>query len=339
MSMLLFIQTKIICKQENPMKSPQKRILLWAIILPVTLTGCTFLSKPADIQPTTELSPPSSEEAPAVTDTEEPSEMKEEKKISKTTNLLGDSIYQDENTNVWIESKNGNKLQLTENGGTTSGCGDQTLFYASPVLSDDSQYALLPLYCESEATEIYIKEVSTFKVKKVADGKTGEFIYQGSEMKIKVGNKIYDNPLAAGQLQTYTNDVYNYKLQYPEDKASIVLDSVFEKGTEGNPGFRITSGGHFAIGVWPNPQNFTAREWIDDHYAEYSGGWLWGFKGTTVGSKQAFSALRTNGCYTEWIIIPHNDKMYTLGAELCDENYSGSLETFKEIVASFKLTS
>jgi len=109
---------------------------------------------------------------------------------SSNTNSRGDSISLDEDTNVWITYKSGEKKQLTQNAGTTKGCGSKILYYTNPVLSDDSQYALLPLYCEGDATEVYIKEVSTMMSRKIANGEEGSF----DDGKITVAGQSYLNP-------------------------------------------------------------------------------------------------------------------------------------------------
>lgn len=109
---------------------------------------------------------------------------------ASSTNNRGDSISLDEDTNVWITYKSGEKKQLTQNAGTTKGCGSKILYYMNPVLSDDSQYALLPLYCEGDATEVYIKEVSTMMSRKIANGEEGSF----DDGKITVAGKSYLNP-------------------------------------------------------------------------------------------------------------------------------------------------
>ena len=158
---------------------------------------------------------------------------------------------------------------------------------------------------------------------------------------------FFDEHLAAKQLieqknnempgwKVYQNEEYRYELQYPRDMVEIVLDEVFERGTEGNPGFRIKTGGHFAVGVWDNPKDLTARQWIDEQYMEYSGGWFGEFKEITVGKEKAYSALITEPCYIEYIIIPREDRFCTFGVELCDENIGASLNTFKNIVDSFR---
>lgn len=134
----------------------------------------------------------------------------------------------------------------------------------------------------------------------------------------------------------YKNNEYGYELQYSKDTTEIVLDEVFERGTKGNPSFRIKTGGHFAVGVWDNPKNLTARQWIDEQYTVYSGGWFGEFKEITVGEEKAYSASITEPCYIEWVIIPGSNHLYTFGVELCDENIDASLSTFKNVVDSFR---
>lgn len=136
--------------------------------------------------------------------------------------------------------------------------------------------------------------------------------------------------------QEYKNDKYGYEIQYFENEVEIVLNEFIERGTEGNPGFRIKTGGHFAVGVWDNPKNLTARQWIDEQYLEYSGGWFGEFEEIVVGKEKAYSALTTEPCYIEWIIIPKSNRFYTFGVELCDENIEDSLSIFKSVVDSFK---
>ena len=159
--------------------------------------------------------------------------------------------------------------------------------------------------------------------------KNKEVIYS---KEFTIGEKIVDT----SDWQTYRNEEFGYELKYQENKVEIVLDDVFERGSKGNPSFKIKSGGHFALGVWENPKDLTAKEWIDKQYAAYSGGWLWDFKETTVGTEKAFSALRTDMCHIEWVIIPKLNYFYTFGTEICEDNKSISLETFNQILSSFK---
>lgn len=173
----------------------------------------------------------------------------------------------------------------------------------------------------------------------------GGFLWRKNtnNQKIKESNNFHqeekpENNQKSNDLQTYKNDKYGYTIQYPENSVEIVLDDVFERGTEGNPSFKINNGGHFALGVWENPKNLTAKEWIDEQYAAYSGEWGWGFEETTAGKEKAYSALRTDMCYIEWIIIPKLNRFYTFGVEICEDNHTESLKTFQEIVSSFKFT-
>jgi len=136
--------------------------------------------------------------------------------------------------------------------------------------------------------------------------------------------------------QTYRNEEFGYEVKYSKNIVEIFPDSVFERGSEGNPSFRIKSGGHFALGVWENPKDLTAKEWIDKQYAEYSGGWIWDFKETTVGTEKAFSALRTDMCHIEWVIIPKLNYFYTFGTEICEDDRNASLEIFDQILSTFK---
>jgi hypothetical protein len=167
---------------------------------------------------TTEETHPKIEEEPLGDIKEEKSETELESTFTQEVsedlglNSRGDRIYLDENTNAWIEYKSGETLQLTKNAGTTKGCGTQILYYKDPALSDDSQYALLPLYCEGDPTEVWIKEVSTFKSKKIAEGELGEFISEGAKIKIQVAGHVYPNP--------YT-DLCSQEPEYLESGSSI----------------------------------------------------------------------------------------------------------------------
>lgn len=122
------------------------------------------------------------------------SEAKEKKATGEVVNEKGDRIYLDEKNNAWIAYKNGKTLQLTKNAGTTAGCGSKILSYKNPILSGNSQYALLPLSCDGDAAEIYLKEVSTFTSKKIANGEEASFVSEAGILKIKIGDKIYPNP-------------------------------------------------------------------------------------------------------------------------------------------------
>ena len=133
------------------------------------------------------------------------------------------------------------------------------------------------------------------------------------------------------QTQTYSNQTYGYSLEHDPDVMDITDDTI-EGGTAGSPGYFFHNDGHAAVGVWENPNNLTAREWLDDQYAEYSGGWNWDFAETVVNGMQAYSATRSDGCYINWVIVPHQSDFVTIRAEYCGDDQQEFQQQFNALV-------
>lgn len=146
---------------------------------------------------------------------------------------------------------------------------------------------------------------------------------------------LADEEVDTSDWKTYRNEEFGYKILYPENKVKIVLDDVFERGSEGNPSFRINSGGHFALGVWGNKNGLSANEWInqDETGAQYQ------VQEMQFNNMSAYSAINLSWvgtCHIEWVIIPKFKKFYTFGVEICGESEKNSIELFHEIVDSFE---
>lgn len=149
-----------------------------------------------------------------------------------------------------------------------------------------------------------------------------------------------DNGATGGGVDTkdwvkYKNDEFGYEFSYPKDKVEIVLNDIFERGTQGNPSFRIKSGGHFALGVWDNSNNITIKEWLDNNDI----GIQYDPKEIHIGDITAYSAINSayvDTCHIEWIVIPKLKKLYTFGVEICGESKVDSLKLFYAIVNKFK---
>lgn len=143
------------------------------------------------------------------------------------------------------------------------------------------------------------------------------------------------------ELETYKNEEYGYSIQY-DDSLVQITDQVFERGTKGNPSFRINSGGHFALGVWGNPEGLTPVEWMKDRSAVAE--WPADFEEMTVNGEKAYKTFVNSmeggtSCHIEWVIMPKTGRFYTFGLEICGDDKSGSLKTFHDIVSSFSINS
>lgn len=161
-----------------------KKLLVFPLLL---LAGCSFFSQPGVVPPEVSTipdtsvnsqiqiqvaSPVETNESMISTPSEPPPEaVPDESPVKKRAR-----IYVEAAGNVWIEYPDGEKLRITNGGGTTAGCkGGAKLHYQNPVLSSDEQYALLPLYCDGEEIETYIKEIATFRSKLLSKGEITEF--------------------------------------------------------------------------------------------------------------------------------------------------------------------
>jgi uncharacterized protein YxeA len=156
--------------------------------------------------------------------------------------------------------------------------------------------------------------------------------------------EVITSDIDTSDWNTYRNEKYGYELNYDKDKIDIVLDDVFERGTEGNPSFKIKSGGHFTVGVWDNPQSLSTREWLDQKYSDYSGKWLGNYIDDDINGMNIVRAIADNRkssdpyqCYIEWVIFSKNDKFYTIAGEFCNTG-DDSIEVFHEVASTFNFT-
>ena len=151
-------------------------------------------------------------------------------------------------------------------------------------------------------------------------------------------NTNFDNSAVdTSDRRMYENEEYGYSLQYDSNKVQIDLNDVFERGTEGNPSFRINSGGHFAVGVWENLNSLTAKEWLESNNDTGS---AYSYSDISIGAVQATRAINISykTCHIEWNIIQKAKSVFTLAAEICKEEVEDSLSEFRNIVSSFQFT-
>lgn len=145
-----------------------------------------------------------------------------------------------------------------------------------------------------------------------------------------------------GPQTIYRNDTFDYEIRFSEEKVELVPNQIFERGTEGNPSFRIRSGGHFALGVWDNSQKMSAKNWLDQQYMGYSGGWIGKveeFRDLPVKAYRAYREATFDPeapTYIEYIIVPKGEKFYTFGLEINAKDSAPSLQVFRNVVTSFR---
>ena len=156
--------------------------------------------------------------------------------------------------------------------------------------------------------------------------------------------EIITTDIDTSDWKTYRNEEYGYTIKYPQDNVDMVVGSVLEGGTRGNPGFRIKEGGHFAIGVYDNQNKLTAQGWLDQRYSDYSGGWIGEYKNEQLNRRHVTRAISDNRkdgdpyqCYIEWTILPAENRFYTIMGELCNTG-GDSIDLFKKIISTFQLT-
>ncbi|MCK5123268.1 MAG: Gmad2 immunoglobulin-like domain-containing protein [Candidatus Pacebacteria bacterium] len=134
--------------------------------------------------------------------------------------------------------------------------------------------------------------------------------------------------------QTYRNEEFGYEMKYSKNVVEIFSDSVFERGSKGNPSFKIKSGGHFALGVWENPERLSFKEWLEKRDAM---GTTYSVQEVMIGNHKGYSALNLiYSCHIEWRGIEKENKFYTFGVEICEDDRDISLETFNQILSTFK---
>ncbi len=144
-----------------------------------------------------------------------------------------------------------------------------------------------------------------------------------------------------GPYIVYRNDTFGYEIRFLEEKVLLVPGQVFSSGTEGNPSFGIRDGGHFALGVWDNPQKLSPKEWLDERYSGYSGFWRGKFEEFNDLPIKAYRAYDEYifdpkaPTYIEHILIPKGEKMYTLFFEINAKSRDPSLRAFRDVVRTF----
>lgn len=139
----------------------------------------------------------------------------------------------------------------------------------------------------------------------------------------------------------YRNEEYGYEIKYPKG-VLISFEIVNEMGTVGNPSLRL-GGKLFSIGVYPNVEELSVREWLDSRYLDYSEGWAGYYQEKNINGVNATVASLDNRkskidiykCLTEWTIFPHKEKIYTVAGEFCDAD-DDVVKLFREVVYSFR---
>jgi hypothetical protein len=140
---------------------------------------------------------------------------------------------------------------------------------------------------------------------------------------------------------TYRTEEYGYEFKY-NNKEMIISKEILERGTIGNPSFKINKGGHFAFGVYENDNNLTSRQWLDKQYETYSGGWYGKYVNANINGQKIIKAIsdsRVAGdpyqCYIEWNIFSKDKLIFTIAGEFCHtDNYS--IDLFEKVVSTFK---
>lgn len=163
------------------------------------------------------------------------------------------------------------------------------------------------------------------------------------QMNKPVEEEIVDNTNQSEENNwlTYRNEDYGYLIKYPA-KISLVTDRVLERGTQGNPGFELDQGGHFAIGIYNNENKDAAEEWLDYKYREYSDGWPGVYSNDLINDINSVKATLDNrqpgdpyNCYIEWFIFTKGNSFYTIAGEFCNVDQS-SIDLFQNIVSTFE---
>ncbi len=144
--------------------------------------------------------------------------------------------------------------------------------------------------------------------------------------------------------EVYIDEELGFEIKYPNEGVEIILDDVIERGTIGSPSFKFVDGGHFALGVYDNENNFTPREWLDNEYMSYSSGWYGEYNDEiinglsvvrAIADERNFKTVSSQGCYIEWVIFQKDNKFYTIAGEFCDVNQN-IIEVFNQTVSTFK---
>lgn len=143
-------------------------------------------------------------------------------------------------------------------------------------------------------------------------------------------------PLAQNQslILEYSNTDQGYSLTYDASVVSLSVD-VNEDLVE-SPNFSFSDGGNARVQVYSNPEKLTPREWLDAQYQEYAGAWYGEYADVSINGRQAVLATVSNECYIQYAILPKDDSLYTVHAEICSDNLSEPSNAVTEKSASIK---
>ncbi|MEA2097541.1 MAG: hypothetical protein U9P70_00460, partial [Patescibacteria group bacterium] len=146
--------------------------------------------------------------------------------------------------------------------------------------------------------------------------------------------EVCEKNIDTSDWQIYRNEEFGYEIKYFKNMVEIFPDSVFERGSKGNPSFRIKSGGHFAFGVWENTEKLSFKEWLEKNNAM---GATYDVQDVMIGNHKGYSALNLYSlCHIEWRGIEKENKFYTFGLEICKDDKDISLKSFNQILSTFK---
>lgn len=136
--------------------------------------------------------------------------------------------------------------------------------------------------------------------------------------------------------ERYENDTYGYRLENRGNKTMIV-DDVYEGGTEGNPSFKIIGGGHFSISIHDNPNHLSIQEFFEsnNHSAvrySYDDLGIGGLSGQRVFNESV------SECAIEWVAVTYGSKIFSSRLEACEDNRSTASWHFLHIMNSLRFT-
>ncbi len=143
-------------------------------------------------------------------------------------------------------------------------------------------------------------------------------------------------PIAQDQslILEYANTDQGYSLTYDASAVSLSVD-VNEDLVE-SPNFSFSEGGSARVQVYPNPDQLAPRDWLDAQYQEYAGGWYGEYADVSINGRQAGLATVSNECFIQYAIIPKDDLLYTVHAEICSDNLNEASNAETEKSASIK---
>ncbi|MFC1645542.1 PsbP-related protein, partial [Patescibacteria group bacterium] len=148
-------------------------------------------------------------------------------------------------------------------------------------------------------------------------------------------------------LKTYNSEEYGFEIKYPASLTTDCNENVFVKiegmqESEIGACFNFEDSYYFVVRIYDNNEMKSPKEWLDNKYGAYSGGWGWDFSEVKLlNNKKAYVAKRdehNTGFYIEYFIIAEKDKIYSVRVDmssLSKDDLDDKIEVVRSVMNTF----